>query len=656
MSLSAEERPPPRRDAARAGSRESASQGDEVPRGALPIRLSVSQGGLGIELSRTRSLGVAQVNAFEVTLLGIQYPVDLSRGVKQFRNRRSRLARLAVSVDLPQVAGLWARCIEEWWGEPVSVTIRPVLQELDPNAVDGQAGVVALAITVTSHEAVLAFDLVVASGTAPCFVVDAPRSWGGLKAVQENTALGLALRVSDSVLSIHKQGLTLSRTGRLLHLEGLAEVISLALLPELGCRLPDVTGQVIVGLGCEGGRLSLELGLRGEPFASTRRAMRVFAAAQVSRTADERLAQGDFDGARRAYLEILHIAPGHPEVLLDLAELDLTTGFRFESALSFLEEADSSGTEQSSGPSSVRQQVAWFRALLGTGRPDSALESLKRAGQWESEGTLAGLLLLELASRSIDEPKRRAWLDAAVSRAPSLSKIREARLQFCLKSGDDKTAQSDAEHLEAAQANDEGRARVCLLVGRACLGVGKPGRAEQWFRRALRFRPSDAEVKILLARGLVLGDAPVRAAELLGAALEDIGAELSRLSPLDGGEVERLEFLQEQKAKAHLELAKILIKSEGDVPGALAQLARVPMRAGVGKEARLMEARLHHEAKRAEQRDRVLFRLLEAVELSWLPPGSLLQELSPYLEASAGTGDRALVDFARRVLPTSDAG
>src|SRR5688572_8224692 len=72
----------------------------------LPLRLSVARGGIGIELVQPMRVGPLVCEQLEVELPGINYPVDLSKGVKQFSARRSALSGLTVSVVLETLAEL----------------------------------------------------------------------------------------------------------------------------------------------------------------------------------------------------------------------------------------------------------------------------------------------------------------------------------------------------------------------------------------------------------------------------------------------------------------------------------------------------------------------------------------------------------------------
>lgn len=623
---------------------------------SLPLRLSVSQGGLGIELSYPLTLGIVQVETFEVGLLGVKYPVDLSAGVKQFRNRRSRLVRAGVTLELEGLGQHWAAALSTFWGERAEVRVGVAPRSVEPSegaAVHAQRGVEALSVSVLSPRAALSFDLVIASGAEPCLVLDAPRTWGDLPVVLADTPTRLALRVLDALLDGLLPEPCVRRIGRTVECSGLAEALAMAVCPGLGCRLPEVRDQVIVELGVERGRLCIHLGVWGEPFAATGRSMRVLSAARALCQGDVAQGAGDLVRARQEYMEVLRTAPGHPDALLELAELDLSGVGRAESALSFLQELRARQGDATSRPSRARAELAWSAVLAQIGNAEASQEALRSASDLEPDSALSALFCFELSRFAGAPHKRKALLDEALRRAPFLPKIRQERLRLSLSLGDEKTARCDAQQLEAVAADDSGRARVCFEVGSAYLEAGLVDIAKPWFQRALRFQPFDIEVKVQLAKGLALSGEHLRSLELLSAALRDVERQLLKCAPTDALASRSLEHLTAQKAEVHFELANGLLALENNVTGALVHLACIPTRSRHGASARLKEAALLDQVGRIQERDRTVLRVLEAVELGWLTGAQVTPELEPLLHSVQRDGDQALLGFARRVLQTS---
>src|SRR4051812_3057947 len=72
--------------------------------GKIPLRLSVTKGGLGLELDETLALGFFAVDKLSISLTGLSFPVDLSSGVARFRHRRGSLEHLSLSARRDKVS------------------------------------------------------------------------------------------------------------------------------------------------------------------------------------------------------------------------------------------------------------------------------------------------------------------------------------------------------------------------------------------------------------------------------------------------------------------------------------------------------------------------------------------------------------------------
>lgn len=639
---------------------------------ALPLRLSVARGGLGLELSAPIALGAMAVDELEVELPGLNYPLDLSKGVKQFRNRRSVLRHASLRIDSASLADLWAESLVGLWGKGVRVRLRPFYEGNDDGAEgvgperrenDACSGVPSLAVTIYREDQVLAFDLVVLSGTSPRIAIDSPRTIG-----RSEAPLFLASQAIDAGLlaaaagAAGRGGLSVARRGRAVLLEGIAEAVALLVLPSLGCRLPRVDDQVISAVTYDVGEIRLTLGQRGEPLSAGRRALWVAAAVDFLRAADEALGGGDLPRARQAYLDLLERAPGHPEALQALAELDLAAGSRGESALSFLQELEGTLGERLSPLSFSRHRLALARALEMTGRQQLVFETLTAALSREGDAVVQALLGLELARLEETAAGKRSRLDSALSRAPFLRTLRWERFELAIQADDFRVATSDAEHLEASEATALARAHVCHRVGESFRSVGRLDDAYRWLRRALRLSPDDPIVMMALARCLIDRNEALRAAELLQSS---VGRMLDANIVGNDGEnrrdfaettnPERNETVRETLSEARFLLGQLLVSERIDLSAALLQLASVETRSSVGVAARIMEAEILHEHSRFSQRDRAIARLFEAGEMRWVDLREHATKLSGLLKEWADGMEPSLHEFAVGVLASITA-
>lgn len=636
---------------------------------SLPLRLSVARGGLGLELAAPVFVGPLLVDELEVELPGLNYPLDLSKGVKHFRNRRSVLRHASLRIDTSRLSSAWARELAVIWGPDARVRIRPIFEAASrlTSAAEGTSrnndvstGVPSLAVTVQGGRKALAFDLVVLSGVSPRIAIDGARVVG-----RDEPPLLLAMQALDAGLEAAARGasgvgMTLSRTGRSIQLGGLAEAVALLVLPSLGCRLPQVNDQVITRVEHDGGEIRLVLGHRGEPFSAGRRALWVAGTADFLKSADEALGRGDLATARECCLEALEHAPGHPEALLLLSELDLAAGDRGEAAISFLQELDALEGVRFSSLTSARKKLALCRALEVTGRQETVRETRALALADESDAVLQALLGLELAEVEEELGGKRRRLDAAVARAPFLKEVRWARFEVALQTADFRAASADAEQLEAAESSNAKRSTVCRKVGMSFRSIGRVDDALKWLKRALRLSPDDSEVMLRLAESLIDGGEAFRAAELLqcsvrrmvekGLAGEPSGASESETSTADPDHAEKV---REMLSEARFLLGRLL-SEEMDVPSALIHLSAVETRTSVGAAARLVEAEIHHSRGQYSARDRALGRLLEAAEMRWIDLAPHIQELRSRLKNWGPSVEPSLLEFSERLVAAAE--
>lgn len=575
----------------------------------LPLRLSVDRGALSIELTRPYPLAGLVVEALEVLLDGVEFPIDLSRGVKQFRHRRGTLRKLVVRLDLEGLGQHFSGVGADVLGEPlVGVRARAVpLTDGPPSAdapgADNDARTPALgliAVSVFGATRALAFDLVLAPGGPPSFIIDGAR---GIEL--EQPALATALALVDRSLALASFGL--SRRGRVVELTGLAHALLAEIFPSLGFRAPRLAGYVVhrAVFGPEG--LSLSISAADEACPAGARAVRLAGLAAFTQKADDLLAAYDLDAARTELLDVLERVPGHADVLVNLAEIDAATDHRSESALAFLDEARPSSDALGSRPLLIAHRA------LGRGlRRDLAVEALEQACEREVDGTVAALGHCTIAAYA---PERApSELDRAVSRAPAHPAPRWMRFERNLEDGQLQKALVDAQQLESLAAPGLPRALVAAGIGRQLVKSGHPSEALAWLRRALVSSPDDARVLVDLAATLEALGQGLRAAEVYQAALARAEA--------GGGGAPELDLDRVRWA-----LARLLASETGDLPLALGLLRKVGSRAPVALDARALEISLARELGDVAALRSAALRLIQAIELGWITSARAREQL-----------------------------
>jgi cellulose synthase operon protein C len=514
----------------------------ERPRGSppadeqhVPLRLTITRGVLGLELYEPVFVGPLEVSGLAFTLPHLSFPVDLSGGVARFRHRRGDLERLTLSLGFEALARF------------IAPRLRQALPGVEREVVWGRS--LGVGIGVAGSGFALAFDLLwVPSGGDARFVVSRARAVG-----LSSPALGHALRIADTVL-----GELSTRRGRLLSVTAVGGRLGKALLPAVGARVPGAArvrfGDVVV----QTDRVEVELDAELPPPALGADALREMELSHLVEEADDRLAGGDVEAARAAYVHALERGPRQPEVVRMIAEIDARVGGRGEAALGLLVES----------LPAERAGLVGAELLAAVGDLVGARAALREALRDEPFAPLAALAWCRLAALESEPVPRHAALDAAVARAPSLPEARWARFDARLARGDLHGALADAEHLEAAYSGARARHDACRRAARALLEQGHVKEAGRVFERALRYVPDDAAATAGLARALMQAGKKDRAVALLGRAVE----------------------LGERRGAPHpdalVDLAVLLADHLDDLPQAIARVREVPN----GSE-RLLEAR-----------------------------------------------------------------
>lgn len=523
----------------------------------------MARGRLGIELYEPFEVGPLQVDHLLLTLPNLKFPVDLSGGVRPFRNRRGELESLTVTASLEALS----RWMEGALANLQRGARRPSLWRTSRG----------LGVGFVVGEAAWACELVWAcSGTDLRLVVHHPRAAG-----VSGPAIAQVLRVLDSLLSPFG-----SREGRVVTLHRVGEQLARWVLPAMGARSP-VAGDVLVGpLEGDGDEVRVELGVNEHAAAPTADAMRATELATLVREGDDLLVDNDPEGARAAYVAALEKAPRHPEITRSVAELDAWVSERAEAALGLLVEALPATSAGLVGA----ELLAQVRDYAG------ARQAVDAAARNEPYGPVAALEWLRLYQLLDDTAARREALDLAVASSPSLEGPRWARLEERCRSGEIDAALSDAQHLEAAVSGAEARHDVVTRAAAVLLEYGYIAQAGQLFERALRYVPSNAKAALGLAQSMIATGSIRRAARLLerAAGLGDDALVTS---------------------EACLELAKLMAVEFRDLPQGIARVRQV-----VAESPHVVEARAREGQWRAELGDLAgaslaYSRLREACEL-----------------------------------------
>lgn len=515
--------------------------GDRAPNpseSAPPLQLAVTRKGVGLELSRPRTIGPLRVDRLEIALPSLRFPVDLSGGVGKFRHRRGVLGRLEVAIDRLGLEELARRKLAEIFASPrVSLL--------------ADAGGVAVGIAAESWA--LAFRLRFApTGDWLRFVVEDARAEGLRMPAHEAaliataTAFGSLGRRTGSVFSL------IEPAGRLLR------EVSL----ETGTRLPETAGLAWQDWTHRDGewRLVLTDGDRADAFVPTPATAAAIELSSLLAAADDALALGKRDDARALYLLAWEQAPLDGNIARRIAEIDACEQ-RPEAGLAILTTTESA----------VLAGALGGALLAAAGDRDGARDALSRAGDLEPFAPLAALCLARAASLTDHPGERAELLKAALSRAPTVEALRWPRLAVLLELGDERAAQAEAEGVSAIAPLGR-RFEVSLRLGNTFLDRGHPAAAKVWFERALLFSPRSPDAMI------GLGEAMVRA-QLFGRATE----VLARAA-------ETLERADQPRGRALVPLARALAEGAGELPLAIARVRAVRPEEPAAVEARYWEA------------------------------------------------------------------
>ncbi len=506
---------------------------------AVPLRLAVAQGKLGIELYREMVLDPLQVTELSLSLPGLKFPIDLGGGVPAFRHRRGELQRLTLVLSPARLARHFGPTLREFLG---------ALTQLELWSLEEGIGV-----GMVGDQGALAFELLFCPSLGDTrLVVSDPRAAG-----LPGPALGFALRALDTAL-----GRAFRRRGRIVTLERAAHHVARAILPTVGARVPAVAGVLFGGLEAYGDDLSVTMDASFGPPPMPSRAARALEVALLVQDADDAVSRGELDSAREKYVAALERAPRHPELSRSVAEIDALSGSRAEAALGLLMEA-----------LPVTRAGAFVADLLAErGDREAAAEALSESLQQERYAPLAALCWTRFAELAGSARERLSALDEAVARAPALARVRWARFFERVRLSDVERALADAQHLEASARGPHGRHAVCVRVAESFAAADLRREAGRWYERALRYVPDDPAATAGLARALARAGKSDRAYTLFERAVATSEAR---------GEVD---------GDALTDLALHLAQVLGDLPQAVARIRLVPASSPRACEARYLEA------------------------------------------------------------------
>lgn len=571
---------------------------------ALPLRLGLSRGGLGVELNHPLQVGPVSVEQFEWSLPGLDYPLDLSGGVKQFLDRRGQFERAVVRLRPSELGRALSERAPTLLGEPATCRIRAFADEAT------------IAVTLWSDSVVLVFELVLVSAVELRWVIHAARGHGLDRP---------PLEVASSFLREVTEPLAAPTTphfdGRSLSCARLLDSLALEFMPGLGGRVPEVEGVQLTGLESDRGDLVLSLERHGEPSSVSGLAVRLAGLADALLAGDRALLLGDREGARALYLEALEGSPTTPEILFELAQLDAMMGERNESARLLLERARERLALRGETDGLARGDDALYSALEAqlferTGAEERAAELWRRAAEGEGDPVLSAFYLERAAELSSDPEERLELLRHALERAPQLKSPRWKRVTAILEKDDPspralELARADVEQLHASAQGSEAKATVLERAAELFAARGHGQVAIAWLRQALVLEPDRTGTKIALGQRLLDAGEEARAVDLLRSVLRKL--EPSR-SP--EGQVAFPDFAELDRVRVLL--ARGLSLGFEEHAEVVRLTAMVDSRSEYSLAARELEWMSALRLDRSAQR-RALCRFIEALELGYLP-------------------------------------
>lgn len=602
---------------------------------SLPLRLSLARGSLGIELSRSVARSGFVLRELGAKIHGLSFPLDLSKGIKQFRNRRSILVRLTGVLDWTVLGEQFSSVLKSQTGVDWESKVHFGSCFGPPPSGNSVAVALRHGASVIAFELLLLPDSLHEEGRTPRLYLDRLRHVG-----ETWLGLGEILNLVQEVL-FRSFGVPPVRRGRVIGLPDLGRSMLREVFPSLGFRVPEVSPDILQRLVAGPRELHLVLDERQDESAATARGLEMNSLALLLAPADELLIHGRDEEARDAYLKLLDRAPRESEVLKSLARVDRKYDHRGETVLSFALDMEERETDSS------ERELLLAAAHQLSGRNEAQRENLGKAYDTERESWLRAAIALSLAEAD-GEGER--WIDRAIEASPSWALARRRRLEVRLARRNLRGALSDAEVLEAQESEPYARHFLRLTIGRLFVQAEYPKEGAALLKRALRDRPDSHRAAFLLAQVLLVQGQPPAAIALLQAVVNaHAGVDSSQLAPSpDSAQAPYLDT--ESLAHARYLLAVSMSDAGLSKSLALEVLTSIGTHQSEGPRARLLEGRIAISLGDASARLRAHTRLVESVEARLVPVQAAFRELLSLSAYEASSGDPELGQRALALL------
>ena len=537
---------------------------------AIPLRLAVAGGALSIELYESQKLEPIWVDSFSLRLPDVSFPVDLSGGVRHFRDRRGVLTELRLRIEFADLSKFLAKKLKNTLG---GLLRRPSIWVADNE----------LAIGLVGESGALRLQLALQQGK------DGPElllveSSGVLEGALSHAT---ALQILDS--SLADWG---SRRGRVFSFEQPYFQLLANILPNYGLRIPSADLICVDQFKHDDAGLLVAFRVASRVAHQDTRHVLLNERSRGLSAMDDELAAGNLTDARSELLQALEDRPHDSELLRIVGEIDLLEGDRIESALGLLSE---------SGPISAAGNIGAF-LLAESGDLDGAISTLDYSNANEVFGPLASLAYTKVARRSEDTTQKIALLAKAVAASPSLTAPRWELLETYLHIADLAKAAAEVQQLEVAYSGKLARFTASLRCANRFKYYGFLREAGEGFERALRYLPDDPAATAGLAESLSHSGHLERSVALFRRSIVLFEEKTAnRQAGFDVGE-------------SRLALAKLAVELHSDLSGAIALVRQIDDASSVLLEARGLECRWRYAIGDQQGYRQCLGRFRETVE------------------------------------------
>jgi tetratricopeptide (TPR) repeat protein len=473
--------------------------------------------GRGLLLLKPRTyFGWLTVDKLELVIPEVSFPLDITRGIKQFQGQRCRVAAARLSIDAAGAAAFIrdrTSLLSAAGFDQVRAHFRDGRVEIGASARVG-----GLEADLSAHATLEPAGYGLRVELSEAFTYGFLRRPAPLCAHDLLCVLFAASPASDGEES---DAAVVSGLGQVL-LHPLALLLQ-RLLPAAGWRLPDLSGVRLTRAALDGGRAELHYGAQGTPAEESGDPDDLLAAAELS-AADELLLRNDLSGAAAAYREAMERTAdgGRPLAARLLAILCARDGS--------LGEAESvARAVLQRWPDFLPAELALAAVALARRRSDDADRHLEHAieiggaaGHVEVAVRAALIAARHIGDR--DPPRAARLYERALRHRPDESQASTALASLYERMG----RWRELERLLAARAaftsDPREQATLKLRIGELLLGkLGDPTGACTAIAEATRLDENDPRAWDLLARAWLELDERRPAVE----ALERLAAVLS---------------------------------------------------------------------------------------------------------------------------------